>query len=92
MISETKNLNSIREVINWLSNVQYVQHSELKKLLLPLDYFPSVLIDVLNEKAISLFGEIVVEEEGSQYVIRQETLSNLLSSIDEIESLSNFTH
>ena len=90
MISETKNLNSIREVINWLSSVQYVQHSELKKLLLPFDYFPSVLIDALNEKALSLFGEIVVEDVGDQYIISQEMLSELLSSIDEIDSLSNF--
>lgn len=89
MISEAKNFNSIREVINWLSSVQYVQHSELKKLLLPFDYFPGVLIDVLNEKAISLFGEIVVEDEGSRYVIRQEMLSELLSSIDEIDSPSS---
>lgn len=90
MISETKNLNSIREVINWLSSVQYVQHSELKKLLLPFDYFPSVLIDALNEKALSLFGEIVVEDVGDQYNISQEMLSELLSNIDEIDSLSNF--
>lgn len=90
MISEAKNLNSIREVINWLSSVQYVQHSELKKLLLPFDYFPGVLIDALNEKAISLFGEIVVEDVGDQYNISQEMLSELLSSIDEIDSLSKF--
>lgn len=90
MISETKNLNSIREVINWLSSVQYVQHSKLKKLLLPFDYFPGVLIDALNEKALSLFGEIVVEDVGDQYIISQKMLSELLSNIDEIDSLSDF--
>ncbi len=89
MNSKINNLNSLRGIITWLSGERDVQYIKLKKLLLPFDYFPSVLIDQLNDKSMTLFDELVFDDDGAQYLINQEVLFELLSHVDEIDSLSS---
>ena len=89
MSFEIEKPNSLREIIAWLATEKHIQYLDLKRILLPFDYFPNVLIDDLNEKSIALFDEYVLEDKQGLIVVHQELLSELLTHLDEVDSLSS---
>lgn len=89
MSTETEIQKSLREIITWLTGQRHIQYLDLKKILLPFGYFPSVLIAELNEKSIELFDENVLDDEQNQIVVHQVFLSKLLPKLNDIDSLSD---
>ena len=89
MSSEKIKLSSLREVVIWLADQEQVQSSELKRILLPFDYFPGVLIDEINEKSLELFEETALDDDNGLIIVYQEILIKMLPDLDAIESISD---
>jgi len=89
MSVENNKLNSLRKVVVWLANQEQVLSAELKEILLPFDYFPSVLIDEINGLSLELFDELAIEEDNNVIIVHQEVLARILPNLSAIESFAN---
>jgi hypothetical protein len=76
-------LNSMASFLAWLVDQEVVSLSNLRTRLLPLDLFPSAVIDDINERALDLTGEITLEEEGDNVIVRREVLLQVVAAWTE---------
>lgn len=69
------------EIIDWLTGQKCVTKAALRDILLPLDKFPSVVIDDINERALDSMGELGLEEVNDNVFVNQITLAGLAKAM-----------
>lgn len=72
--------NPLRKLSEKISVFEKYKISELRDALLPLDYFPSAYIDLINEESINLFGETAIEEGKNEIFINRFLMGKILES------------
>ncbi len=88
-ITDTSNhFKSLSDVVDWIAKQEEVQKSDLRTMLLPLDYFPGAFIDKINEISLELFDEIALEELNDTVNVNQEILTKSLSNLHSIQLFS----
>jgi ankyrin repeat protein len=75
-------VRSLQEVLIWLSTQDRVSVAELRACLLPLDLFPSAILDEINERALDLTGDIAFEECGDEIVVVKEILVAVIAAME----------
>lgn len=78
----SKSFTDSTMVAHWLLSQDQLKLTDLRALLLPLDYFPGAFIDVINEQAFEIVGELALIEKGTVLIINQNILQQVLESED----------
>lgn len=71
---------TLPEILAWLATQERVSLAVLRRHLLPLDLFPSAVIDEINERALDLIGDVAFEEVGEEIIIAKEVLFEVLAN------------
>lgn len=75
----------LAEVAFWLAAKNSISTSEFRTRLFPLDLLPSAAIDVINELALDICGEIAVEEIDGEIVVTSKVIDQVNRAL-EIDS------
>lgn len=75
-------IQTLSEVFAWLAIHERVSAAELRTRLLPLNVLTGALINEINEMALEIAGEVVLEEVGNEIIVTRKTLGQILGSLD----------
>ena len=74
-------LNSFDDVMDWLLEAETVALTDLRARLLPLNLLIGAVIADLNEKAIDQTGELALDEDGKNVIVKRKILQKVLGKI-----------
>ena len=72
--------NPLRKLAEEIALCETYNITDLKEVLLPLDYFPSAFIDAINDESINLMGDLAIEEVGNEILINKIAMNRVLKS------------